>query len=170
MLLFASQSSLVLPCVEAHKRTFIKLFLLQEFQAGLIRVIWMFCVMGSKWPYSGSFVWCCFQDSFKSARSSYLAFSPCILFESSWCIHMVVLTQTRFGRNCFILPDFHMIDNLLIAIYAFTMPMLRPLSVNKILLPMYVNESTDFKGLALKVEIASCLKHINSIYLRSHRS
>ena len=45
-----------------------------------------------------------------------------------------------------------MIDNLYIAVYVFGRRILISLSV---LLPRYVNLSTNFRGLSLKVEMAS---------------
>ena len=57
-----------------------------------------------------------------------------------------------------------MIDNLSIAVHDFAWRMLTSLSVNKILLPRYVNRSTNFRGLTLKVEMdLSCLKHLNLV-------
>ena len=53
-----------------------------------------------------------------------------------------------------------MIDNLSIVVYAFTMHMLISLSLDEILLPNYVNWSTAFRDLLLKVEMVSFhLKH-----------
>ena len=80
----------------------------------------------------------------------------------------VVMTQTTVEKKpSFVLSersDFHMIDNLSIAVHAFVWCILTSLSVNEILLPRYVNWSTSFRGFPLKVEIASsCLKHINSV-------
>ena len=49
--------------------------------------------------------------------------------------------------------DFYMINNLLIAVYAFPMCMLTLLSADEIMLPKYVKWSTNFRGLPLKVEI-----------------
>ena len=57
--------------------------------------------------------------------------------------------------------DFHMVDNLLITFHAVAMRMLISLSVDKILLPMYVNLSTSFKGPPFEIEIAPCLKRLN---------
>ena len=57
-----------------------------------------------------------------------------------------------------------MIDNLLITIHSFTWCILTSLSVDEILLPSYVNLSTNFRGLPLKVDMApSHLKHMNSV-------
>ena len=52
--------------------------------------------------------------------------------------------------------SFHMIDELLIAVDAFPMSMRTPLSVDEILLPRYVRESTNFRSLPLKMEMAQC--------------
>ena len=57
-----------------------------------------------------------------------------------------------------------MTDKMSIAIYAFHMHMLRPLSVDKILLPRYVEWSTKFSGLPFDIEMSiSCLKYLNSV-------
>ena len=57
-----------------------------------------------------------------------------------------------------------MVDNLLIAVHVFPMHMLKSLSVDEILLPKYVNGSTDFKGLLFNEDMApSFLKHMNSV-------
>ena len=62
-------------------------------------------------------------------------------------------TVTACKKSCFILldrPELHIIDNLSIAFHTFTRHMLTSLSVNEILLPRYVNWSTNFRGLPLK--------------------
>ena len=57
-----------------------------------------------------------------------------------------------------------MSENLSITVPNLAMSMLTSLSVDEILLPRYVNWSTYFSGLALKVDMASsCLKHMNSV-------
>ena len=53
-----------------------------------------------------------------------------------------------------------MIDSLSIVFHAFSWCMLTSLSVDEILLLRYVNLSTNFLGLPLKVEMTSCLKHM----------
>ena len=50
-----------------------------------------------------------------------------------------------------------MIDNLSIAVHSSSRHMLTSLSVDKILLPRYVNISTNFRGLPFKVEMYSVL-------------
>ena len=62
-----------------------------------------------------------------------------------------------------------MIDNLLISVQIFFMRMLTSLSVDEILLPRYVNWSTNFRGLLFNDEMApSCFKGIQlgQFYLR----
>ena len=64
--------------------------------------------------------------------------------------------------------DFHMVDNLLIAVHVFSMHMLTLLSVDEILLPKYVNCSTNLRGLLSNVEMEpTCLKHMNC-FIRVH--
>ena len=54
-----------------------------------------------------------------------------------------------------------MIDNLSIIFHAFNRCMLISISVDEILLPRYVNLSTTFRGLPLRVEMAPPhLKHV----------
>ena len=71
------------------------------------------------------------------------AFSPYGLLVSIWCIHTVVIILLQFGKkSCFILldsPDFHMIDNLSIAVHAFARGMLISISVDEMLLTRYVD-------------------------------
>ncbi len=60
--------------------------------------------------------------------------------------------------------DFHIIDNLSIAVNTFFMQMLTSLSADEIRLPMYKNLLTNLIGLVFNVEMAlSCLKHLNSV-------
>ena len=65
------------------------------------------------------------------------------------------------GRNR---SDFHMIDSLLISVHAFARRVLMSLSVDEILLPRYMNFSTNLRELSLRVEMSlSWLKHMYSI-------
>ena len=67
--------------------------------------------------------------------------------------------------------NFPIIDKLSIAVYVFPMHMLTSLSVDEILLSRYLNWSTNFRGLRLRVEMASsCLKHLLDIFMRIHGS
>ena len=62
--------ALVCPCVGVHEKISLmnSSLLLQQLPACLARLTWIVCEMGGKWPYSHCFVWCCFQDLFKTAR------------------------------------------------------------------------------------------------------
>ncbi len=56
--------------------------------------------------------------------------------------------------------DFHMVVNLSIADHAFPMLLLTSLSVDEILLPRYMNFSTNFRGLSFNEKMTfSSLKH-----------
>ena len=99
--------------------------------------------------------------------SSHQAFSQCVLFVPKWCIHTIVLTQPQFVRNPVSIlsdrSDFHMIDNQSIIVLRFTRHILKSLSVNEILLPSYVNLSTNSRSLTLQSEMApSRVKHMYS--------
>ena len=128
--------------------------------------------MGGKWPYNSCFVGCCFQDLFKTTRSILIYFPSS--FFSIRSVNVQVLhpysstdTATVWKKSSFILLERSYFDNLSIAVHTFTRYMLTPLSVDKILLLRYVNWSTNFRGLSLKLEMApSCLKHVG-LYCRS---
>ena len=95
---------------------------------------------------------------------SNIAFSPCISFAPIWCIH--INTTTAWKKYHFILLQrlaFHMIDNLSTAVHTFARCILTSLSVDEIMLPRYVNSTTNFKGSShQKEKTASCFKHTNS--------
>ena len=44
----------------------------QQCSTILVRLTRMICVMGSKWPDTCSFVWCCFQHFFKNQHALFL--------------------------------------------------------------------------------------------------
>ena len=126
----------------------------------LVRLTWMDFAVVVKWLYSGSFVGYCFQDLSKTARSILVSllfrfFSLCFI-----CVHVsevntVVLTQLQLKKFRFILSDrsdFHMTDNLSIAVHVFAWRMLTSVSVDEILLPKYVNLSTNFRSRTLRVD------------------
>ena len=81
--------------------------------------------------------------------------------------HSSTDTATVWKNTCFILSDsldFHIIDNLSITVHIFAVHLLISLSVDETLLPSYVNLSTNFRGLALRGEIAPPhLKHMYSV-------
>ena len=76
-------------------------------------------------------------------------------------------TTAAWKKSLFILlvrSDFNMINSLLIAAHAFTRCILTSLSIDEMLLPRYMNLSTDFRELPFRVEMApSCLKHMYSV-------
>ena len=94
----------------------------------------------------------------------------CVLLASMWCIHTVVGTQLQLLKKSHsILMDtlnFHMINNLSIAVYTFIRHMLTSLSVDELLLLKYMNWSITFRGLPFRVEVAPSLKH--KVILCSH--
>ena len=86
----------------------------------------------------------CSRQSTKFLSRSHLAFPPCILSVSVWCIHTVVLIQVQFERNPVWFYQTSMNDNLPIAFPTFTRLMLTSLSIDEILLPRFVNWSNNF--------------------------
>ena len=91
-----------------------------------------------------------------SLCSSYLAFSLCLLLKSNWCNHTVVLTLVCLWRNPILfyqLSDFHMVVNLSIAVHALLIHLVTSFSVDEILLPRYMNRSTNFRVLSFNDKI-----------------
>ena len=133
--------------------------------------------MVGKWLYSSWFMKCCFQDLFKTACSIRVYF-PCRFFPMYFVRVKVVHpynsidTATVWKKSRFILldkSDFYIIYNLSIACNTFARIILTSLSVEEILLLMYMNWSTNFRVLPLRVEMAlSYLKHMYSVLLASN--
>ena len=63
--------TLICPCEGSHKRTSYigSSLLLQKCPACLVRLIWMVLEIESKWPYTYSFVGCCFWGFRKITRT-----------------------------------------------------------------------------------------------------
>ena len=116
------------------------------------------------------FLWCCIQDLFKIAHSIlvllHLAFSKLFV--------RVQVEQIYKGTDSFTVripvfilsesSDYHVVDNLSIAVHALPMHMLTSLLVDEILSPSYINWSTYFRSLPINVEMArSCLKQVKFI-------
>ena len=139
-------------CEGVHKRkSLMSLFLLlQQCPACLVCLIWMVLEMGGKCLYSCCFVGCCFQDLFNIDCSILVQFQSSFLYFCLVRIHVLhpssrIDTITVWKKLRFILSDrsdFHMIDNLSIAVHAFTSYILMSFSVDKMLLPRYMNLST----------------------------
>ena len=92
----------------------------------------------------------CLKQHIVFLRSSHLAF-----FMRFVCVNVVHPyssndTATAWKQFCLILLGLYMIDNLSVAVHAFSMSILASISVDKMLLPRYVNRSTNFRGLPLK--------------------
>ena len=98
----------------------------------------------------------------KTPRSFLLWFSS-----NFFSICFVGVHAVHHNKSRFILSDrsdFYMIGNLSMAGHAFTRHMLTSISIDKILLPEYMNGSTNFTGFLLRVEMAPfCLKHKYSV-------
>ena len=119
--------------------------------------------MGDKWPYSSCFIGCCFQDVFKTACSIFVLFLCSFLSKCFIKIQVMQLynstdnsrDMTAAWKNSYFLLskrlDFYMVDNLLIAVHAFSMHMLTSLSFDEILLPRYLKWSTNFRDLSFNV-------------------
>ena len=99
------------------------------------------------------FVRGCFSDFFKITRKILVSFQSSFFSDPFIKVKRVKLfnsTDTATKNSRFILPErleFHLVDNLSIAVYAFPMHMLTMLSVDDILLPRYVKWSRNFRGL-----------------------
>ena len=145
-------------------------FLLQQCPACLVRLTWM----GGKWPYSCYFAGCCFQDFFTFARSNLVQFPSSFLSIRFVTIHVVhpysyIDTAATWKKSRFILSnrsDFHIINGLSIAIHAFGRRISTSLSVDEMLLPRYVNLSTNFRGPPISVEGA--IPTLNGGHMHTH--
>ena len=112
--------------------------------------------MGGKWLYSYYFVARRHQNFSKQyvafIGSSHLAFSQRV-FAKVLRVQPYNNTDTAWKNSRFILSersDYHTIDCLLIAVHIFLTRIWTLPSVDEILLPMYMDWSTDFRGLLLK--------------------
>ena len=99
--------------------------------------------MGGRWPHSCCFVGCSFQDLFNIACSVLAQLSSSFFSERLVSVHVVhpysrMDTAAAWKKLRFILScrlDFHMTDNLLIAVDAFDSGVLMLFSVDETLLP-----------------------------------
>ena len=122
--------------------------------ACLVRLTLIVFVMGVRWPHNCCFVGCCLQNLFNIARSILVELPSSFFSIGFVSVHVVhpyssIDTTAVWKKLCFILSvssDFHMIDNLSIAIHAFASHVLMSFSVDETLLPGLVNLSTSFKG------------------------
>ena len=134
--------------------------LLRQCPARHVRLIWMVLELEGKWPYNCYFVRCCFQDLFNIAHDIAIQFLSSffdISFVNDHIVHPYSIINT-WKKLRFISSDrleLHMFDNLSIAVHAFTRHILISLSVDETLLPRYVNLSTIFRELPLRVDMSS---------------
>ena len=99
--------------------------------------------MWGRWLYSCCFVGCCFQNLFNIACSIFVQFPSNFFSICLFSVHVVHPYSCRdittaWKKLHFILSDkfdFHMIDNLSIAVCAFTRYILMSFSVDEMLLP-----------------------------------
>ena len=88
--------------------------------------------------------------------------------------YSIMDTATARKKSRFILSersDFYMINTVSIVVHALTRCMLTLLSIDEMLLPRYVNWSTNFRGLPLTVEMVPFYQNIfNLFYLYSNRA
>ena len=171
---FSRRPTLAHPSVEFHKRILLmsSFWLLQLWSAYLVRLVEIVCKMGGCWLYSCCFFGCWFQDFWLAARIILMSFPSNLFFLYFVSIHVmysyrsidIAAASKKFHFILSERSDFHMIDNLPIQFHAVVSRMLTSLSVDEMLLLRYVNRSSNFRGLLLRVEIAPfCLKHIYSV-------
>ena len=117
--------------------------LLQQCPACLVRLTRIVFVMRGRWPYCWFFVGCCYQDVFNIARNI-LVELPSSFFSSRLVSVQVVHPYSSIDSTAawkklrFILSvrsDFHMIESLSIAVYAFVNRVSMSFSVDETLLP-----------------------------------
>ena len=149
MLVFSGRPTLPRLCAGVHKRTSLMswFFFLKLCPTCIVRT-WMVFEMRSKWLYSYCSVKCFTQDLFKRPHSDIEYFPSSYFFMRFVGVHVVhpynsIDTVTAWKK-------FYLIDSLLIAFHLFT-KRYNPLSVDEILLPIYVNRSINSTGLPLFV-------------------
>ena len=117
--------------------------LIQQFPTCLVRLTCIVSVIGGKWPYSWCLVGCCRQDLFNIALN-FLVELPSSFFSSRLVsVHVVhpyssIDTTAAWKKLRFILSvrsDFHVIENLSIAVHAFVSRVSMSFSVDETLLP-----------------------------------
>ena len=98
--------------------------LLQQCPTCLFHLIWMVLEMGGKCTYSYCFVGCCFQDLFNMAHCILVQLPSSFFSIRLVSIHVVhphsrIDTISAWKKLHFILSDFHVTNNLSIAVHAF---------------------------------------------------
>ena len=152
-----------------RKTSLMSLFLrLQKFPTYLVRLIWMVLEIRGRWPYNCCFVGCCFQDLFNMTRSILVQFPSKFFYIRLVSVHVVHpysrLDTTAVWRKLLFISsdrfDFHMINNLSIAVHTFASRILISFSVDETL-----NLSTRFREPLFSVEMFLFrLKHMYSVH------
>ena len=137
--------------------------LLQLCPEYLVHLTWMVLEMGGKLSYCRCFVGCYFQNLFYLARILLVQLTSSFFSIQLISVHVVHpycrLATTACKLLRFVLSD--MIDNLSIRIHEFSSCILVPVSVDKMLLPWYMNLSINFSEPPFRVETSSFFfKHI----------
>ena len=130
------------PCEGVHWKTSLMSSSLLLLQCLAYFVRWMVLEIGDRLPDSYCFLGCCIQDLFNIHRGILVQFQFIVFSIHLVSIHVVHLYSrtditTAWKKLCFILSEesgFHMIDNLSIAVHAFTSRILMPFSVDETLL------------------------------------
>ena len=125
---------------------------------------------GGKWLYS-CLMEDCFQDMINITCSILLPFPSSFFSISFVCLHGLypycsLGTTTDWKIYCFILSDrsdFHMINNLSIAIHDFARWISTSLSGDEMLLPRFVNLSKNFEEPTFRVQMS--LEHMYSLFV-----
>ena len=136
--------------------------LLQQCPACLVHLTLIVFVMGGRQPYNCYFVGCCHEGlvQYSSQHSCVIAVKPFLLHLVSVRVvhpYSSINTTAAWKNLSFILSvrfDFHMTDSLLIAVHAFVSRVLMSFSVDEMLLPRQVNQSTSFKGPPFSLEMS----------------
>ena len=118
--------------------------LLQQCSACLVRLTWMVFEMGGRWSYSRRFMGYCLQDLFNTPRSILVRFLSSFSSRRLVSVHVVhpyssIDMFAAWKKLSFILSgrsDFHMTDNLSIAVHTFASRIQMSFSVDETLVPM----------------------------------
>ena len=169
LLVSSGRQALARPSVGIHWKTSLmsSSLLFQQCPASLVRLIWIFLVIGNKWQYSCYFVGCCFQDLFNMAPNLFAQLPTSffsIRFVSIDVVHPCssVDTTAAWKKSRFILSDnsdFHTIDSLSIAVNALSRCILISLSGDETLLLRYVNLFSNSREQPFRVEMSLIKTH-----------
>ena len=139
----------------------------------------MICEMEGKWPYRFCSCRILLQDLFKTVSSILVQFPSIFFYMRFFSVQEVHSysspdTATAWKKSRFIFIreirfPYHR-NPLSIVVYIFPMGIFISILADEILLPRFVNSSTNFRGLPLRMVLApSSLEHTKS-YLLSRRS